>query len=72
MFALQGRFSQEGKQDAGLAYLEENVMARFLAHDPQAKDSSVEILGGVEVINVNGGLDDGFEVHGDPLALARD
>ena len=40
--------------------LEEDVTATLLAHNPQAQDSPVEILGGVEAINVNGGFDDGL------------
>src|SRR5262249_18153027 len=47
----------------GLADLEENVTARFLADDREAKDCPVEGFRRLEVIDVDGGFDDGLNAH---------
>jgi hypothetical protein len=60
---FQRGLGEEGQEDAGIADLEENMTARLLAKSSQAEDSSVKVLGGVEVIDVDGGLNDGVDVH---------
>src|SRR5262249_30209462 len=63
LVALQRGFGQESEQDAGLARLEENVTARLRADDRQAKDRPVEGFRRPEVIDVDGGFDNGLDLH---------
>jgi hypothetical protein len=56
--SLQGGLGQEGKQDVVRADLEENVAARLFANGSKAKNPPVKILGGILVIDINGGFDD--------------
>ena len=60
LVALQRGVGQESEQDTGLANLEENVAARLRAHDPQAQDRLVEGSRRLEVIDVDGGFDNGL------------
>src|SRR5262245_9231784 len=61
--ALQCGFGQESEQDTGLADLGENVTARFLADDREAKDCPVEGFRRLEVIDIDGSFDDGLNWH---------
>ena len=61
--ALECGGGVECQQNTALAHLEEDVMARLFAHDPQAEDIPVEVFGGVEVVGIDGGFDDGMDVH---------
>src|SRR5207248_1632918 len=61
--ALERAFSDEGEQDVALADLEENVMTRLLAHDLEAEDRPVEGLRCLNVIDVDRGFGDGFDVQ---------
>jgi hypothetical protein len=61
LVALERGFGQESKQDAGLANLEENVTARLLADDAQAQERPVERFGRLELIDVDGGFNNGLD-----------
>jgi hypothetical protein len=67
--ALQRRLSQECQQDAGIANLKENMTANLFADHSQAEDWPVELLGGIEVIDVNGGFNNGLDSHLGPTTL---
>ena len=60
---------QESEQNTGLPSLKENMMARFLADHPQAEDSVIKVLSGIEVIDIDRCFDNGFDLH-DCLQLA--
>src|SRR5262245_32153388 len=61
---------QERQQDAAVSNLKENVTARLFADDAQTKDLPIKFLGSIEIIDVNGRLDDCLNVHGVPCTLA--
>ncbi len=62
--AFQRSLGPEREQDAGLAYLKENVAARFLAYDPQAQDGLVKRFRSLEVIDIDAGFDDRLNSQG--------
>jgi len=61
--ALQRGFGQECQQHITLAHLEENMTARLLADDREAKDGLVEGFRRLEVIDVDGSFDDGLDLQ---------
>jgi hypothetical protein len=69
LLALQRGFGQESKQDTGLANLEEDVTARLLADDREAKDRPVKGFRSPDVIDLDGGFDNGPDLHDSPRSL---
>src|SRR5579864_1400881 len=63
MISLQCGFGNESQQDTRLADLEEDMTPSLLPHDPQAQDRPVECFCRHEVIDVDGGFDNGLDFH---------
>jgi hypothetical protein len=63
LVALQRGFGPESQKDTGLANLEENVTAMLLVHDPQTENRRIEFFRRLEIVDVDGGFDDGFGFH---------
>jgi hypothetical protein len=66
MIALLRRFGLKGKQHVALTHLEENMMLGFSTNDRQTQNRVVEGFRCCEVIDVDCGFDNGFDVQGGP------
>jgi hypothetical protein len=63
VITLERGVRNERKEQARLASLKEDVMAWFLGNHGQAQDGLVEVLGNVQISNVDGCLDNAVNFH---------
>jgi hypothetical protein len=61
---LQRGLGQERQQDVAGANSEENVTTSFLGYHRQVQHISVERLGLIEIVHVDGGFYDSVDLHG--------
>jgi hypothetical protein len=63
LVALPRGVGKESEQDIAVAHSKENVVTRLFADDREAQNRQVEGFRRLEVIDINGGFDNGLDFH---------
>ena len=64
LISLERCFGDEGQKNAACSNLKEYATASFLGDHPQAENVMIETLGCIEIVNVDGCLNDRLDLQG--------